>query len=191
MDNESQFPGTILVTEAEISAGLQEDLVRLGDRCIWHREVWMLCWTHSKRMQADRLRIDYVIELDGRLLGIEVKAPPPHMSDLGRYLVQCSQYAAGKIGANRSDIPQSWIGRPIEGVFLRTRTTGAHDMMMQHFRAAHRLYGPANVGFVTKERHTGLTLLLCGNRFWTESRGYNQGMLIKSSQVGSQKFNLS
>lgn len=140
------------------------------------------------RAQADRLRIDYVVELDGRLLGVEVKGPPEHMSDLGRDLLQCAQYAAGKIAANRSDIPQSWIGRPLEAVFLKTKTTGAHDMMMQHFRSAHRLYGPANVGFVTKEHHTGLTLLLCGNRFWTERRGYNQGMLVKNVRIGNGSF---
>lgn len=178
-------------TEAELSAALKEDLARLGSRCVWVEEVWMLCWTHSVRAQADRLRIDYVIELDGRLLGIEVKAPPGKMADLGRDLLQCAQYAAGKIAANRADVPQSWIGRPLEAVFLKTKTTGAHDQMMQHFRAAHRLYGPANVGFLTKEHHKGLTFLLCAERFWTERYGYHQGMLVKNNRVGNGSFSIS
>ena len=112
----------------------------------------MVCWTHSLRAKADILRIDFVAELDGRLLGIEVKKPPEHSRDLGLYMVQSAQYAAGVIGANVADVPQEWIGRPLEAVFIRTKLTGAHQRLRDHTYAAHRLFGPANVGFVTRER---------------------------------------
>lgn len=150
----------------------------------------MLCWTHSSRAKPDSLRIDFIIELEGRLLGVEVKRPPEHSSDLGRYLVQSAQYAVGVIGANTADIPQSWIGRPIEAVFIRTKLTGAHQRLREHAYAAHRLFGPANVGFLTIERR-GICLRLCAERFWTEWRGYHQGMLTKVSRVGSGQFTAS
>lgn len=175
------------VTEAEISAQLRSELDRLGDRCIWRSEVWMLCWTHTTRAQADRLRIDYVAELDGRLIGIEAKAPAEHAADLGRHLLQCAQYAAGKIGANRAEVPQSWIGKPLAGVFLRTKLTRTDAWMERHAFCAHRLYGPANVGFIVREAR-GLCLRLSGERFWTEWRGWNQGRLTTHARVGNGSF---
>ena len=107
-------------TEAQISAELVGELTKLGERCTFRPEVRMVCWTHSLRAKADILRIDFVAELDGRLLGIEVKKPPEHSRDLGLYMVQSAQYAAGVIGANVADVPQEWIGRPLEAVFIRT-----------------------------------------------------------------------
>lgn len=177
----------IPITEAVISETLKHDLDSLSDRCIWRSEVWMLCWTHSLREKADRLRIDFVAELDGRLIGIEAKAPAEHAAELGRDLLQCAQYAAGKIAANRAEVPQHWIGRPLAGVFLRTKCSRTDDWMWRHTHSAHRLYGPANVGFLVREPR-GLCLRLCGERFWTEWSGWHQGMLKKASRVGNSQF---
>ena len=177
----------VLATEAEISAQLCADLARLADRCIFRPEVWMLCWTHTIRGQPDRLRIDFVAELDGRLIGIEAKAPAQHAAELGRDLLQCAQYAAGKIGANRSEVPNTWIGKSLAGVFLRTRVSRHDEWMEKHAFAAHRLYGPANVGFLVRERR-GLCLRLCGERWWTEWSGWNQGRLTTHARVGNGSF---
>jgi len=172
------------MNEKELSAELRATLDRLGSRCVYHTEVGVACWTHGLRKQADRLRIDYALELDGRLLGIEVKAPPDKCADLGRDLLQCAQYAAGYITSNRAEVPQSWIGRPFEAVFLCTRAGDADDMLLDHFRSSHRLFGPSNVGLVMRERR-GLCLRLCAARFWTEWSGYHQGMLRKGIRVGN------
>jgi hypothetical protein len=190
MENSAQLSRSLgrqaaQMTESEIRAELELDLHRLGDRCIWRAEVWMICWTHSLRDQADRLRIDYVAELDGRLVGIEAKAPAAKCSDLGRDLLQCVQYAAGKIGVNRAEVPNHWIGQPLAGVFLRTKSARQDPRFLEHARASHRLYGPANVGYVTRECYNGLVLRLCSERFGTERRGYHQGMLVKSHRVGN------
>lgn len=173
------------MTEAEVKLALESDLDRMADRCVWRSEVWMLCWTHSLRTAPDRLRIDYVVELDQRLIGIEAKAPATHASDIGRDMLQCAQYSAGKIGVNRAEIPNRWIGQPLAGVFLRTKVERRDEYMLKHYEASHRLYGPANVGYVAKERHKGVVLWMCGNRFWSERYGYNQGMLTKLHRVGN------
>lgn len=174
-------------TEPNLCRALEADLDRLGERCLWRDQVWMLCWTHTLRGWADRLRIDYVAELDGRLVGIEVKAPAEHAAELGRDLLQCAQYSAGKIGANRAEVPQRWIGQALAGVFLRTKHSRQDDWMRQHTFAAHRLYGPANVGFLVKEER-GLCLRLSGERFWTEWSGWNQGRLTTNARVGNGRF---
>lgn len=173
--------------ETALSAAFANHLTRLRDRCVWRAEVWMRCWTHAACERADRLRIDYVAELDGRLVGFEIKAPAESAADLGRQLVQCSQYAAGIIAANHADVPQGWIGKPLIGVFLRTTVGRADEFMRDHLRCAPRLYGAANVGFAVFENR-GLCLRLCGERFWTEWRGYHQGMLDKTSRRGNGKF---
>lgn len=180
-------PAVPLESEAEISAQLEVDLNRLGGRCTYRKEVRMICWTHAQRSKADVLRIDYVAELEGRLLGIEVKKAPEKSADLGRYLLQAAQYSAGVISANRAEIPQTWIGKPLVAVFLRTKLTGAHERLRDHAACAPRLFGPANVGFVTRERR-GLCFRLSAERFWTEWSGYHQGMLNKASRVGNGSF---
>ena len=172
------------VTEAQISTQLKLELDELGDRCVWRDEVWMVCWTHRIRDQADRLRIDFVAELDGRLIGIEAKAPAEHASDLGRHLLQCAQYAAGLIAANRSEVPQHWIGKPLSAVFLRTKVGRRDEWMEKHTFAARRLYGPANVGFLLREPR-GLCLTLSGERWWTQWSGWNQGRLTTHARVGN------
>ena len=175
-------------TEAALSAELRETFARLGARCVWRSEVWMMCWTHALREHPDRLRIDYVVELDGRLIGVEVKAQAAKSSDLGRQLVQCAQYAAGAVAVNRADVPSHWIGKPLAGVFLRTKwAEPSTPRRIDHAKAAHRLFGPANVGFVIMEPW-GMCLRLCAERFWTERRGWHQGMLQKAARVGNGSF---
>jgi len=187
MNDEYPYQDVALESEAEISAWLEAELTRLTEsRCVFRREVRMLCWTHSARAQADTLRIDFVAEIEGRLIGIECKKAPSQQVDLGRYLLQSGQYANGIIGAN-THIPQQWTGRPLVAVFLRTKLTGAHEGIRNHAYCAHRLFGPANVGFLTKEKR-GLCLRLSGERFWTEWSGYHQGMLNKNARIGSGSF---
>ena len=176
------------MTEAELRQKLDAQLDRIAaqGRCKYVREVWMLCWTHSMREQADRLRIDYVVNLEGRLIGIEAKIMAGQPADLGRHLAQCAQYAAGKIAANRADVPQSWIGKPLDAVFLCTNSKDHRAPHIgDHYHASHRLFGPLNVGYVASEPRKGLVLRLAAERFWTEERGYHAGMMNKGVRVGN------
>lgn len=173
--------------ERDLVTQLHATLDRLGDRCVWRAEVWMHCWTHALRGSADRLRIDIVAELDGRLLGFEVKAPAQQAVELGRDLLQCAQYAAGAIAPNRAEVPRRWIGQSLTAVFLRTTANRSDDFMAAHYRCAPRIYGPANVGFAVRESR-GLCLRLSGERFWTEWSGYHQGMLTKLARVGAGTY---
>lgn len=178
-------------SERDLVARLHAELDRLGQRCVWRQEVWMLCHTHAARKGMERLRIDVVADLDGRLIGIEAKAPPQQAVEIGRALLQCAQYAAGIIApANRDGLPRAWIEQPLTAVFLLQNQVRQDDFMARHRDAAHRLFGPANVGFLVRERY-GLCLRLSAERFWTERRGYHQGMLTKLSRGGSGTFQAS
>lgn len=174
--------------EADITAQFEADMARLGNRVILRPQVRMRCWTHAGRVGADTLQIDFVGELEGRLLGFEMKRAPDRCAVLGGYLAQASQYAAGIIGANAADrVPQAWIGKPLVAVFVRTKMTDANQHLLDHARASHRLFGPLNVGFVVRERR-GICLRLCAERFWTEWSGYHGAFENKLSRVGSGVF---
>lgn len=185
--NASHSDASVGRSETALKEDLERRLSALGDRVEWRKEVWLLCWTHSLREQADRLRVDYVIQIDGdaRLLGIEVKAAPDKAADFGRAMLQCVQYSFGAVAPATEDrIPRKWIGRPLSAVFLRTDTKALRAYVGDHARASHRLFGPANVGhlFVVSR---GLEMRLCGERFWTEWSGFHQGLLNKSARRGN------
>ena len=180
-------------TEKDISLDLEERLNALQSaaRCEWHKEVRMQCYTHSLRGKPDALRIDYVAKIDGILVGFEVKKTPEKAADLGRYLLQCAQYAHGTIGASTSDrINVEWIGQAMLAVFLVTSNHLAGDYVLTHGRAAHRLFGPANVGFFNRDcRHADcFDLRLCGGRIWSKEGGWHRGMVNKSARVGNGSF---
>ncbi len=180
------------IPESEVCAYIEGELSRLGDRVVWYKQVGMTCWTHSLKASSNRLRIDYVAAIDGGdPLGIEVKANLPHPADLGRALLQCAQYAHGVIAAATSDrIMPQWVGRPLKAVFLWADNDLMPSRVVDHKMMAHRLFGPANVGFASAD-DDGLKLDLCAERFWSEDRGYHGGAIVtgKVFRSGNGSFN--
>jgi hypothetical protein len=60
--------------------------------------------------------------------------------------------------------------------------------MLQHAHSAHRLYGPANVGFVFRTKRR-LELRLCAERYWCEIHGLNNGSIAnKNHRSGNGDF---
>ena len=175
--------------EAAVCAKLEAYLDRMGERVVLYRQVRMLCFTHANRVRPANLRIDYVARIDdGPIVGIEVKAAITEAADLGRALFQCSQYAAGVIGSATCDrIAPNLVGQPLAAVLLYTDVKGMTDYVKRHGWAAHRLYGPANVGFLFNVSR-GLEMRLCGERYWTEWSGWHQGMISKGYRSGNGTF---
>lgn len=175
--------------EADVSAALREHLDRLvhEGRCVYRPEVWLGVWTHSLRGAMDRLRIDYVAQLDGGpLIGIEVKRRPDKPVELGRALHQCSQYATAVVAVQAADrIVPAWLGQPLKAVFLRVDQRGMAEAIQEHAKAAVRLYGPANVGFAYLTKWNGLNLNIGGDRWWCERYGYRANAMDRTSRVGN------
>jgi hypothetical protein len=179
-------------TEAEVSARLRArlDLLRKQGRCEYRAEVGLSCWVHGIRNQAERLRIDYVASFDGGpLVGLEVKRCPAKAADLGRALVQCAQYAAGVVApALVSRVPAAWVGQPLKACFLYVDQHGMSDFVLDHARAAPRLFGPANVGFAYISRWQGFLLQLAAERFWSERYGSGAMATNKLFRRGNGSF---
>jgi hypothetical protein len=178
------------MTEAELSTDIANRLAALTDagRAVVAKEVRMLCFTPANRVAPVTLRIDYVVCLDGLLIGIEIKKPPEHAADLGRDLTQCAQYASGVIGAATVDrVPPQWVGKALFAVFLATSAQGCTAFILEHFRAAHRLYGPQNVGFLNRQcRHDDcFELKLCAERAWSKEWGWHRGIVRKTARTGN------
>lgn len=175
--------------EADVSAALREHLDRLTSegRCIYRPEVWLGVWTHALRGQMDRLRIDYVMSLDGGpLIGIEVKRRPDSEADLGRHMRQCSQYAAGIIAVQAADrIVPAWLGQPLMAVFLRVDQRGMDEAVQQSAKAAVRLFGPSNVGFAYVTKRNGVNLNIGGDRWWCERYGYRANAMDRTVRIGN------
>lgn len=179
-----------MMTEPELSADLLKRLEILKDcgRADFAKEVRMVCYTHASKASPVTLRIDYVVNLDGLLIGFEVKRAPEAAADLGRYLTQCAQYACGLIGAAMIDrVNPEWIGKALYAVFLVSTTSGCSDMVLSHGRAAHRLFGPQNVSFFVRQcRHDdGFELRLCAERVWCKESGWHRGMVNKAGRSGN------
>lgn len=179
-------------SEAEVSARVREQLERLRrlGRCEYRAEVGLSCWVHGIRATAERLRIDYVASFDGApLVGIEIKRCPEKARDLGRALVQCAQYAAGVVApALVSRVPPAWVGRPLMACFLYVDQRGMRDGVLEHAKAAPRLFGPANVGFAYISQWQGLLLQLAAERFWSERHGAGAMATCKVSRIGNGSF---
>jgi len=175
--------------ETEVSAALKTHLDRLSDegRCVYYSEVWVNAWTHSLKKGMDRLRIDFVAQFDGGPpVGIEVKRRPEQPVELGRALLQCSQYAQGVIATQAAErVAPSWLGQPLKAVFLRVDQAGMRESIRQHASAAVRLYGPANVGFLYVTQWNGLNLNIGGDRWWCERWGYRANAMDRTSRTGN------
>ena len=176
---ESQKEGIPQVPEREVCAYIESQFERLGSRIEWYKQVRMLCWTHTLKDEPARLRIDYVVRIDGGLpLGIEAKASLNHPADLGRGLLQCVQYAFGLIAsATPERIAPELVNLPLQAVFLWAETDLMPQTVVNHREMAHRLFGPANVGFAAMENR-GLELRLCAEKFWNEWSGYHGGGIV-------------
>lgn len=150
----------------------------------------MLCFTHAAKNLPQTLRIDYIAELDGLLIGIEVKAPPDKAVELGRDLFQCAQYAQGII-APHVNTPQEWVGKALWGVFFASDGRYCREYVRQHGTYAQRLYGPANVGFLNRRcRHADcFELFMSGERAWSKEWGWHRGMIKKASRTGNGSTN--
>lgn len=181
------------LSEAEIGTLLDAALDRLGDRCKWRSEVRMLLWQPGRLGQAASGRIDRVLELDGQLLGIEVKGPPERAATLGEYFCQARDYACGQIApAITMRCPTMWTGQQLRAVFLAfdTTTLRGREFYAGHAIAAERLFGPASVGFVDGHalREGELVLRLCAGRFWSARWGYNGSLVGHRHRLGSGKL---
>lgn len=178
---------TVVPTEDQIKSELEAHLEKLNDigRCDWRKEVRMLCWIQASRSTPSTLRIDYVAKIDGVLVGFEAKKPPERAADLGKDLVQCAQYAHGVIAAATIDrVHPEWVGQSLLGVFLVSDARYCSDYVQQHGVHAHRLFGPANVGFWSR-RFDCFELHLCADRVWSKDWGWNRGIIGRNHRIGS------
>lgn len=180
--------------ERDVCASLDVEFARMSGLLTSHKEVKLLCWTHTTRGHADRLRIDYVVQIkDGPLVGLEVKAGLDQPADLGRALFQCAQYAHGVIAPNLvSVIPPTLVGKPLMAVFLYVDFRASAKSVKDHALSAHRLYGPANVGFFGR-KDGRFQMRLSGDRFWCERDGINKGRIAthKTNRVGNGNVQLN
>ena len=187
-------------TEKGFSAELERrlNLLVAAGRCEWSKEIRMVCFTHAARAAGEVLRIDYVAMIDGILVGFEVKRAPDRPAEIGQFCYQASQYACGVIGANASHKGvDKWTGKPLFAVFVVTRswdrsgwnrpTINTLQYLDAHLEAAHRLWGPANVGFLTWECRypEAFELHLCADRVWSFEWGWHRGMVEKGSRSGN------
>jgi hypothetical protein len=160
--------------ERELCSRIETHLRRLeaARRCTWRKEVQMLHWSHGGDDSRRVIRIDYALELDGVLIGIEAKLAPTKSADLGRHLKQCTDYSHA-VFRGHAKIPREWVGKTPWAVFLAVEIGTENDWIAQHWNAARRLMGPFRVGFVANHAYRGLCLTLCDdNIFWSERDGF-------------------
>lgn len=182
-----------MTPETEVSAELRQTFIRMqaAGRCTWMEEVRLMCWTHAQKSRPDFLRIDYVARLDsGPLLGFEVKRRPERPAELGAHLAQCGQYSAGLVTAQifQSAECRSWQDQPLAAVFLRVDAEGMDPYVLEHAKAAVRLWGPMNVGFAKIRPKHGLFLQLgTSERWYSERDGYRADAFDRTAKFGSGK----
>ena len=134
----------------------------------------MVCWTHSLRAKVDILRIDFVAELDGRLLGIKIKDRRSIVATLAFTWSSPPNTRRGLSGRTSPMCLRNGSAVRSKPVFIPKKLTGTHRRLQDHAYAASRLTGPANVGFVTRERR-GLCL-----RCAPSSSGPNGAVTIRA-----------
>lgn len=183
-------------TEKQLSEDLRARLEWLErqDRCTWRPEVRMVCLAHASKGAPTTLRIDYVANLDGILVGFEVKKPPETPADLGRALVQCAQYSQGIIGVATVDrVPPTWIGQSLLATFLVSDASFTSEHVQEHGHYAHRLFGPANVGFMrrTGREPRAFELYLCAERAWSDEWGWHRGIIGKTARSGNGRIRVA
>jgi hypothetical protein len=181
------------MTEQQLALLFDSALDRLGQRCVWRREVPLLLWRPGELGMPARGRIDRVARIDaGPLLGFELKATPHQSAAIGEYFAQSATYAAGQVApAAPGKLPVAWTGRPLHAVFLAFDTEPLRYPPYQHVGrhavAAESLFGPAKVGFVdSRVLQLGeLRLRLCRHGFWSAHYGYNKNTSRQRYRIGS------
>lgn len=159
------------------------------DRCAFADEVWLLTWGHIAK-GAKRVRADFVVSLDGGpLLAVECKGAIGRAAELGDALRQTGDYARAQVAPQviRVGLPQSWIGAPIRWAALAFKYDATREWVEQHEKAAHRLFGPANVGFMRVDKWQGLKFVLGGDRYWSERESWRENAMMRTTRVGSQR----
>lgn len=173
--------------EARIVARLTERFASLGadGRCLFAAEVRVLTWGHISK-GAQVVRADFMVSIDDSpLLAVECKGRMEQPVELGRALSQCDDYARATIGANdAAKVPRGWVGRPVWAAVLAFDEAGSRDIVQAHAAMAHRIVGPRNVGFLTREDR-GLCIRLGGERYWTEWAGWRADAFARGVRIGS------
>lgn len=178
--------------EANISARLAErfEVLRAEGRCEYAAEVWLLTWGHIGK-GAQRVRADFVLSLDGGpLLVVEVKGRFGRGVEMGDALRQTADYARAQVAAAQTvgnDVPRAWHGAPIRWAALAYDYAALPEHLAGHQEAAHRLFGPQNVGFLTNDRWQGLKFTLGGDRYWSDKHGWRENAAARTVRVGSQR----
>jgi hypothetical protein len=189
-----------LSVESKIVQRLAARFTALRDagRCQFGQEIRVLSWGHIGHGQKT-IRPDFVVSFDDSpLIAIEVKGCLEKVADLGRALSQCDDYARARVGANDATIlPPNWIGRPIWGAALAFHPKGSgpdvqaavlvEEETGKARGAAHRLFGPRNVGFLAVEDR-GLCLRVGGERWWREWAGWREDAFARGARVGSGRL---
>lgn len=159
----------------------------LEDRCAFAREVWLLTWGHIAK-GAKRVRADFVVSLDGGpLLAVECKGTITHMVELGDAMRQAGDYARAQVAPQLVGPGIPPVGAPIRWAALAFNYASMSEPVSRHEEAAHRLFGPANVGFLRMDRWQGLKFVLGSNRYWSEAHGWRADALTRTTRVGSQR----
>lgn len=165
------------------------DALSTEGRCTFATEVWLLTWGHIAK-GAKRVRADFVVCFDGGpLLAVECKGRPAKAAEFGDALRQTGDYARAQVAPQviPEGMPQAWIGLPIRWAALAFDYEAQSDWLAEHERAAHRLFGSSNVGFLRVDRWQGLKFMLGGDRYWSEAHGWRENALSRNSRVGSQR----
>lgn len=175
--------------EDQIKARLEARFTALAaeDRCTYAREVWLLTWGHIAK-GAKRVRADFVVCLDGGpLLAVECKGTIARMVDLGDALRQAGDYSRAQVAPQLVGPGIPPVGAPIRWAALAFNYGSMSEPVQRHEEAAHRLFGPANVGFLRVDKWQGLKFVLGADRYWSEAHGWRENAMARTTRVGSQR----
>lgn len=177
--------------EDQIKARLEARFENLAhdDRCVYAREVWLLTWGHIAK-GAKRVRADFVVSFDGGpLLAVECKGELTRAAELGDALRQTGDYARAQVAPQvvQAGFPRIWIGQPIRWAALAFKYDATKEFVHEHEKAAHRLFGPSNVGFLRVDKWQGLKFVLGGDRYWSEKEGWRENAMTRTTRIGSQR----
>ena len=83
--------------------------------------------------------------------------------------------------------PRCWIGQPIRWAALAFKYDATKEFVHEHEKAAHRLFGPSNVGFLRVDKWQGLKFVLGGDRYWSEKESWRENAMTRTTRIGSQR----
>jgi hypothetical protein len=162
-------------------------------RCVFAREVWLMTWGHITK-GAQRVRADFVASLDGGpLLAVECKGSFCRQAEIGDALRQTGDYARAQVAPQevKNRLPPTWVGNPIRWAALAYNYRSIPPHIQPAAEAAHRLFGPSNVGFLTVDKWQGLKFILGADRYWSEANGWRVNAMVRTTRLGTQRMGVS